>query len=113
MKFSRHFRAFWLAAFALLAFAQALHVVEHLDLLPEITHAHHGHGHDHPHEPTPVDSSDSSSEHSHLAEHSHSPAIVDSHSFRGDLVSAIRVMAPVSSLPESPVWEIEYPPQLS
>jgi hypothetical protein len=109
----RHFQALWLLALAVLALAQVLHVVEHLEVIPQVAHHDHGHDHDHPEESHPAEPGESPSEHNHLADHSHSPAILESQSFFGKRVSAQIGLAATSVAPEAPVWEIEYPPQLS
>lgn len=112
MKMSRRIYALVLAAFALLGLAEVTHIAQHLDLLPAPTHSHIGARQDHDHDSKPTSSGDAP-DHVHLSEHNHSPAIVEKHYFFGHVSVALSQPIAVLSIPESPVLEIEYPPQLS
>ncbi len=114
---ARHLGTFWLAAVALLALAEVTHFVGHLNVIPQTSHSHHDHQHGHHHHGHPHDSQPSDpdvpAERGHLAEHSHSPAIVDAYSLIRACALVQSSVAEYQAVPEAPVQEIDYPPQLS
>jgi len=108
MKFLSRFRTLWVAALVLLAISQVLHAYEDFE---RVTHAElHDHGHDSKND----DHSSNEAEHCHFGmEHSHGVAVITEVSFLRSVSCVSGLPAPTTVLPESPVAEIEYPPQLS
>jgi hypothetical protein len=111
---SRRFRALWLTAFVLLAFAQGLHVAGHFDGFPSMAPIEHHHSaEEHAHASVPCESSEAASGHGHWVDHCHSPAIMDERMFLGAPGSGPNGTMVRAIAPEAPVSEIDYPPQLS
>lgn len=91
----------------------AVHLREALGFEDLVSCEEHGHCHDRGAASDDSDSGDSHGDQHRLCDHSHSPAILES---ACGLVfcGAVPVAEPQSAaLPEPPVGEIEYPPQLS
>ncbi len=109
MKSSRRYRALIFVAFALLGFSFALDVAQHIELLLTLSHSSVTSDHDF----SKALGSENSQCHAHIVDHCHSLALFDEDFVAGNLTVTTREFTSLFSVPESPVTEIEYPPQLS